>query len=93
MQINGTDQGISFEAAKYISQGIEPSHMIPVVTKERIANDRFMSCSSLPLLLPRTVGIDAALDLGDALLVAKNHRGDGDGAAHKDRNDRHEQSA
>jgi hypothetical protein len=36
----------------------------------------------------RSVGINAALDLCNALLVAENHRGDGDSATHKDRNDR-----
>jgi hypothetical protein len=33
VQINGIDHGICFDAAIYISHGIEPSHMIPVSTK------------------------------------------------------------
>ncbi len=42
VQIKGTDQGICFDTARHISQGIEPSHIIPVNTKPRIASDRFM---------------------------------------------------
>src|SRR5271170_2691086 len=39
----------------------------------------------------RSVGIDAALDFGDPLLVADEHRGDGDRAAYDDRDDRYQQ--
>jgi hypothetical protein len=41
----------------------------------------------------RSIGIDAALDLGDALLVAEDHGGDGDCASHDDRYDRDQQAA
>ena len=41
----------------------------------------------------RSVGIDAALDLGDAFLVAEDHGGDGDCAAHDNRYDRDQQAA
>jgi hypothetical protein len=41
----------------------------------------------------RSVGIDAALDLGDAFLVAEDHGGDGDCASHKDCYDRDQQAA
>ena len=40
------------------------------------------------LLRPRTIRVDAALDLGDALMVTMNHADDGNRAAHKNRYDR-----
>jgi hypothetical protein len=40
-----------------------------------------------------SVGVDAALDLGDAFLVAENHCGDGDCASYNHRNDRNQQAA
>jgi hypothetical protein len=40
-----------------------------------------------------SVGVDAALDLGDAFLVAEDHDGDGDCASHEDRYDRDQQAA
>jgi hypothetical protein len=41
----------------------------------------------------RSVGIDAALDLGDALVVADEHSHDGDGSSHEDSADRNQQWA
>jgi hypothetical protein len=41
----------------------------------------------------RTVGINAALDLGDAFVVAVNHRCDGDRAPYEDGNDRDQKRA
>jgi hypothetical protein len=40
-----------------------------------------------------SVGIDAALDLGEAFLVAEDHGGDGDCASHEDCYDRDQQAA
>jgi hypothetical protein len=37
-----------------------------------------------------SVGIDAALDLGQSFLVAKDHRGDGDRASYQNGNDRNQ---
>jgi len=45
------------------------------------------------LLRPGSIGIDAALDFGDALGVAVNHAGDGDRAADEDGADRNQQRA
>ena len=44
----------------------------------------------LPLLRPRDVGIDSALDLGDAFGVAVNHAGDCDRASYDDGHDRNQ---
>jgi hypothetical protein len=40
-----------------------------------------------------SVGVDAALDFGDALLVAEDHGGDGDCASHDNRYNRDQQAA
>ena len=49
--------------------------------------------SDLPLLWPRPVRINAALDLGDALIMADDHRGNGDCATDEDRADGNQQAA
>ena len=41
----------------------------------------------------RSVGVDAALDFREALLVANNHRGDGDRSSYEDRDDRYQERA
>jgi hypothetical protein len=50
------------------------------------------SCVS-DLASRRSVGVDAALDLGDAFLVAEDHGGDGDCASHDNRYNRDQQAA
>src|SRR5215471_1902430 len=47
----------------------------------------------LPLLRPGGVGIDAALDFREALVMAVNHPGDRDRAADEDGADRNQQSS
>jgi hypothetical protein len=53
-----------------------------------VANPNISSWQLLLQLTSRwSVGIDAALDLGEAFLVAKDHRGDGDCASYNNRYD------
>jgi hypothetical protein len=47
----------------------------------------------LSLLRPRSIWVDAALDFGDALVMAMNHRRDRNRATDQNRADRNQQTA